>query len=616
MLLDAITEPADLRRLGHTQLQTLAAEIRQFVVDSVSTHGGHLGSNLGVVELTLALHRVFDSPRDIVLWDTGHQAYVHKLITGRMAGFDRLRQVDGISGYPSRAESPHDWIENSHASTVLSYAHGLATAQESALGDHRRVVAVIGDGSMTGGMAFEGLNNLGHSGRTVTIVLNDNGRSYAPTISKLSESLIRIRANPVYMRRQAVLERVSQSIPWVGEHLDRTINATKAAIRQMWEPMAFFETLGVKYLGPFDGHDLAEVEAALRNAAQFEGPTVVHVLTQKGRGHAPAENDVVKNMHDLSELKPESYTAAFSETLVKLGETHPEIVAITAAMPDSTGLLPFRERFPDRCIDVGIAEQPAVTAAAGMAMGGLRPIFAVYSTFLSRAFDQVNLDVGLHRQPVIFCLDRAGITGDDGPSHHGVLDMVLLSKVPGMTIFAPSSYQELQVMLTDAVELVTDGPSAIRWSKTAAPHVGESEVGTGLRARKARAGSGDQVCLVGVGNMLAAALGAAEVLAAEGIDATAWDPRVVRPLDQALIEDAARHRLVVTIEDGLRDGGIGATIRDRLDDAGFTGRVRVLGVPTEYIDHGKPDAILSRFGLDAAGVAATVRRHLAVLSPT
>ena len=442
MILDRIEEPADLRGLSATELATLASEIREFIVDSVTKAGGHLGSNLGVVELTMALHRVFDSPNDIILWDTGHQAYVHKLLTGRKSDFDRLRKAGGLSGYPSRAESEHDWIENSHASTVLSYAHGLAIAAKQQ-GGSRRIVAVIGDGSMTGGMAFEGLNNLGHSGTDVTIILNDNGRSYAPTVGKLSESLVKIRSNPIYMRRQARLEGVAENLPLVGEQLERGINATKAAIRHMWEPPAFFEQLGVHYLGPFDGHDLEEIEEALVNATKFEGPVVVHVLTQKGRGYPPAENDPIKNMHDMSALKPGSFTAAFTEALVKLGEEHPELVAITAAMPDSTGLLPFRARYPDRCFDVGIAEQHAVTAAAGMAMGGLRPVVALYATFLTRAIDQVNLDVGLHDQPVVFCLDRAGITGDDGPSHHGVLDMVLLSKVPNMTIFAPSSYEEV-----------------------------------------------------------------------------------------------------------------------------------------------------------------------------
>ena len=479
MRLDSIRTPADLRDLELEELTVLAAEIRQRIVDTVGQTGGHLGSNLGVVELTLALHRVFNSPRDAILWDTGHQTYVHKLLTGRVDRFDGLRQAGRMSGYPSRDESGHDWIENSHASTVLSYAHGLATAQ-AVTGGNRRVVAVIGDGSMTGGMAFEGLNNLGHSGLKVTVVLNDNGRSYAPTVGRLSESLIRIRSNPIYMRRQRRLEDLAEHLPWVGELVERGISATKAAIRDMFEPTAFFEALGVHYLGPFDGHDIAEMEDALANAIEFDGPVLIHVLTQKGRGHGPAEQDPIKHMHDTGGVKPGSYTAAFTESLLKAAESRPEVVAVTAAMPDSTGLLPFRERFGDRCFDVGIAEQHAVTAAAGMAMGGLRPVVALYATFLSRAFDQANLDVGLHGLPVVFCLDRAGITGDDGPSHHGVLDMVLLSKVPGMTILAPSSYQEVQQMLEDALA-ITDGPVAIRWPKTPAPHVGWDEVGRGHR---------------------------------------------------------------------------------------------------------------------------------------
>jgi 1-deoxy-D-xylulose-5-phosphate synthase len=606
MLLESINDPADLRGLSRAELSELATEIRAFIVDTVSKNGGHLGSNLGVVELTLALHRVFDSPRDIILWDTGHQAYVHKLVTGRGADFDHLRQAGGLSGYPCREESEHDWIENSHASTVLSYAHGLDTAQRLS-GGHRRIVAVIGDGSMTGGMAFEGLNNLGHTGSDVTIVLNDNGRSYAPTVSKLSESLVRIRSNPVYMQRQARLEKLAESVPFLGEPLERGIQATKWAIRHMWEPPAFFEHLGLRYMGPFDGHDVEVVEKALANAINFDGPVVVHVLTQKGRGYAPAENDLVKNMHDTSELKPGSYTAAFSEALVKLGETHPEVVAITAAMPDSTGLLPFQERFPDRCFDVGIAEQHAVTAAAGMAMGGLRPIVALYSTFLTRAIDQVTYDVGLHGQPVIFCLDRAGITGDDGASHHGVLDMVLLTKVPGMTVFAPSSYQELQSMMVDAIEL--DGPVAIRWPKTSARNVPEHEVGHGLRARRLREGT--DVCLLAVGKMLDAAEEAADRLEADGASVSLWDVRVVKPLDAEMLAAAAAHPLVVTIEDGLRSGGAGDAMRDAISALGTGNRIEVLGTPVAYIPHGKPDQILADLGLDADGITATVRAALA-----
>jgi 1-deoxy-D-xylulose-5-phosphate synthase len=464
---------------------------------------------------------------------------------------------------------------------------------------------------MTGGMAFEGLNNLGHAGLDCIIILNDNGRSYAPTVSRLGESLVKIRNNPVYMRRQARLEKLLAEIPIVGGLAERGLDATKAAIREMWEPTAFFESLGVRYAGPFDGHDVAAIERALANAKEMSGgPQVIHVLTQKGRGYGPAENDPIKRLHDTSESKPGSYTAAFTEAILKEGETRPELVAITAAMPDSTGLLPFAERFPDRMIDVGIAEQHAVTAAAGMARGGLRPVFAVYSTFLTRAFDQVNLDAGLHSEPVIFCLDRAGITGDDGPSHHGILDMVLLTKVPGMTVFAPSSYQEIGQMLHDALE-ITDGPVAIRWAKTAARQVPESEVGSGLNARQLRAGT--DLCIVSVGKMLDAAEAAADMLAAEGVSVSLWDARVVKPLDPIMLADAARHPHVLTIEDGLREGGVGMSLGDKLAELTIgqaEPRVRVLGIPAQYIAHGKPEAILAELGLDAAGITASAMSML------
>ena len=608
MYLESIEGPADIRDLDYDQLEILAAEIREFVVDAVESHGGHLGSNLGAVELTLALHRVFDSPRDTILWDTGHQAYIHKIVTGRRDGFASLRTEGGLSGYPSRSESDHDVIENSHASTVLSYAYGIAAARElqDSGGGHGHVVAVIGDGAMTGGMAFEGLNNLGHSSRDVTIVLNDNGRSYAPTVSKLSESLMSIRANPIYMRRQRKLEEIAGNTPLVGDVLERGISATKAAIRDMWEPPAFFEDLGLRYLGPYDGHDIETIEGALLNAKEFAGPVVVHVLTQKGRGHAPAENDTIKLMHDTGSIEPGSYTAAFAETLVKLGELHSNLVAITAAMPDSTGLLAFAERFPDRCFDVGIAEQHAVGAAAGMAMEGLIPVVAVYSTFLTRAIDQVNLDVGLHGEHVVFCLDRAGVTGDDGPSHHGVLDMVLCMKIPGMTVMAPSSYQELEVMLGDAIDLC-DGPVSIRWPKTEAVIVSEDMVGSGLDARKARSGSG-RLCLIGTGKMLQACLEAAEVLSGEGIEATVWDPRVVKPLDPAMLADAGSHDVVISVEDGFREGGVGTAIRFALDEMDSKAQMTVLGVPIEYFSHAKPGVILERLGLDPTGVAMSARR--------
>ena len=604
-VLDRIHHPRDLRRLDERELEMLTREIRSLIVAVVNRNGGHLGSNLGIVELAITLHRVFDSPHDVILFDTGHQAYPHKLLTGRRREFESLRRPGGMSGYPSRLESEHDWIENSHASTALSYAHGLAAAFKTR-GEDRRVVAVVGDGSLTGGMALEGLNNLGHSDSSVIIVLNDNGRSYAPTVSLLSESLVKIRSNPVYMRRQERLEQIAESVPWVGEMLRRGIDATKAAIRHMWDPPPVFEQLGLRYLGPVNGHQISELEAALEKTKLFDGPTLVHVITQKGRGYTPAENDPIKNLHDLSSVKEGSYTAAFADHLVELGRRAPETVAVTAAMRDSTGLLPFMDRFPDRAFDVGIAEQHAVTMSAGMALGGLRPIVAIYSTFLTRALDQINLDAALHGCPVVFCIDRAGVTGDDGPSHHGLLDMVLLSKVPGMTIFAPSSYEEVAVMLDAAME-ITDGPCALRWPKTPAPRAGPGEVGSGLSARRAAAGS--DVCLIGVGKMLDTARQAARLLEAEGVSSSVWDPRVVKPLDPVMIGDAVRHKLVVTVEDGFREGGVGQAVRD-LISASTAVPVVVMGLPTVHIPHGAIDEIMATYSLDPPGVAAEVHKHI------
>ena len=614
MFLERITSPADLRSLTYDQLDELAAEIRDFIVRAVAVTGGHLGSNLGAVELTLAVHRVFDSPRDIILWDTGHQAYVHKIVTGRRDAFGTLRQAGGLSGYPNRRESEHDWVENSHASTILSYAHGLATAVHAS-GADRKVVAIIGDGSMTGGMAFEALNNLGHSGRPAVIILNDNGRSYAPTISRLTEGVARLRLNPSYMAVRGRIESALKDLPGLGPIAVSSIKGIRAAFREVLEPIAFFEGLGVRYSGPIDGHDIAGVESALRNAAEHDGPIVVHLLTQKGRGYPPAEDDDEKCLHDapvfdpltgppVGWAAPKGYTEAFSLAMLELAEKHPQIVALTAAMPGPTGLLPFQERFPDRFFDVGIAEQHAVTAAAGMAMGGLRPVVAVYSTFFTRAFDQANLDVGLHGLPVVFALDRAGITGPDGASHHGVLDMALSLTIPGMTVFAPSSAQELQVMLRDALEL--DGPAVVRYARGAARQVDPSDVGSGLSARKLR--EGDAVCLLAVGKMVEAALEAAEKLDAEGVHATVWDVRVVKPLDVAMLEDAARHPLVVTVEDGIRVGGAGTAITDAISrlSAERPPPVVVLGTPVEYIPHGEAAQIHASLGLDGGGIAGTV----------
>ena len=618
MVLERVNSPADLRSLSTDDLVTLAAEIREFIVQAVAVTGGHLGSNLGAVELTLALHRVFDSPRDIILWDTGHQAYVHKIVTGRRDAFATLRQADGLSGYPNRAESEHDWVENSHASTILSYAHGLATAvEERSL--NRRVVAVIGDGSMTGGMAFEGLNNLGHSGRRVVILLNDNGRSYAPTASRLGTSLARLRTRPGWVHLQERLEQLVMDVPGVGGLAWSSLRGAKAAVREVFEPPVFFEDLGVRYTGPFDGHDVARVEEALRNAATFDGPIVVHVLTQKGRGYPPAEDDDEKCLHDAPvfdvgagppKWAPAGYTEAFARTMVEIGERHPQVHAITAAMPGPTGLIPFQERFPDRFHDVGIAEQHAVTAAAGMAMGGLRPVVAVYSTFFTRAFDQANLDVGLHGLPVVFALDRAGITGDDGPSHHGVLDLALCLQIPGMTVFAPSSAQEVAGMLREALEC--DGPAVIRYPKGAARQAAPGEVGSGLRSRLVRQGDGE-LCLLAVGTMLEAAEAAADELAGEGVSATVWDVRVVRPVDPALVADAARHRVVVTVEDGTRVGGAGSFLADAVAAAGGAEvpPVVVLGTPVAYIPQARAARIHAELGLDGPGVAASARAALA-----
>ena len=620
MLLDKITSPADLRALDHAQLEQLCVEIREFIVQSVSLTGGHLGSNLGVVELTLALHRVFESPRDVILWDTGHQSYVHKLVTGRRDGFTTLRQRHGMSGYPSREESDHDWVENSHASTALSYAYGISSGFEVRGETHRSVIAVVGDGSLTGGMAFEALNNLGHSGRKTVIVLNDNGRSYAPTVSRLSTAVSRLRMNPQYVRGRSRLKDVLDRVPLGGE-VKRGVRGAAAAMREMWEPPAFFETLGVRYTGPVDGHDIPELEAAFRDAAEYDGPIVVHVLTQKGLGYSPAEEDDEKHLHDIglfdpatgpaktSGSKPE-YSKALSEALIAAAEADPTVVALTAAMPGSTGLLPFQKQFPDRFYDVGIAEQHAVTAAAGMAMAGLRPVIALYSTFLARAFDQLVYDVGMHKLPVVFCLDRAGITGPDGASHHGVLDMAMCLRIPGMTIFAPSSYEELGVMFAEAMT-ITDGPVMLRWSRGPAPVSAGGITGTARSARKVR--EGNDVALLAAGSQVQPACEAAEQLAAQGIECAVWDMRLIAPLDRAMIREAADYELVVTVEDGVRVGGAGTAVADaltRLTDVTRQPRTLAIGTPVDYLPHGDAATIKAELGLDGPGIAATIYKAI------
>ncbi len=625
MLLDSITCPADLAGLTYSQLDQLAAEIRALVVETVTATGGHLGSNLGIVEISLAVHRVFDSPKDLVIWDTGHQAYVHKLLTGRRDAFPTLRQPGGMSGYPSRSESEHDFVENSHASTALSYAHGLATALRLAGTSDRRVVAVVGDGALTGGMAYEALNNLGHSGTPVVIVLNDNGRSYAPTVSKLSSELTQLRLNPAYVHARERLRRILREIPGVGGLAYSGVHGLTSALREIVTPHRFFEALGVRYAGPIDGHDIARLETALANAARWDGPIVVHALTHKGKGYAPAEEDEVQRLHDFkvatvrengsvpATAPPASYTDAFTRAILAIAERRNDVVAITAAMPGPTGLLPLQERFPERVFDVGIAEQHALTAAAGMAMGGLRPVVAVYSTFFSRAFDQANLDIGLHGLPVVLVLDRAGVTGDDGPSHHGTLDLSLALSIPGMSVFAPSSAAEVPAMLETALAL--DGPSLIRFPKTPPPAVEAGQVGSGLRSRLVRRGDGS-VCLLAVGKMLQAAGDAAATLSSQGIEATLYDVRVVAPPDEEMLASAASHSLVVTIEDGIRVGGAGTFLVDAMRSLPGLTRpippVRTLGLPRAYIPQGRPDAILAGFGLDGPGIAASVAEAMAV----
>ncbi len=623
MILPSIESPADLRGLSYEQLDQLSDEIRQFIIETVTTTGGHLGSNLGVVELTIALHRVFDSPRDILLWDTGHQSYVHKLLTGRRYGFGKLRQRGGLSGYPSRSESAHDWIESSHASTALSYAHGLSVALEHrgeliGHGGKRHVVAVVGDGSLTGGMAYEALNNLGHSDQRVVIVLNDNGRSYAPTVSRLSESLTAIRLNRTYLSMRGRLRDLVPHLPSVGKVAYKGIDSVTSVVREMVTPHTFFEALGVRYVGPIDGHDISSMETALRSAASWDGPIVVHVLTEKGRGYAPAMHDDLK-MHDYklpakfeeNEVAPQSFTQAFSNALLTMAGVDERIVAITAAMAGPTGLLGFEQRFPNRFFDVGIAEQHAVTAAAGMAMGGLKPVVAVYATFFSRAFDQAHLDVGLLDLPVVFVFDRAGITGDDGPSHHGLLDMALCLSIPNMTIFAPSSAEEVPGMLATALSL--SSPSALRFPKTL-PEPFDGQIGEGLKAREVVRGDGS-LCVLAVGKMAPVAYHALDLLGEDRARVTLYDVRILPP-DAEMIEDALRHERIMTIEDGTRHGGAGtimvSAVRNRAQDEGRPfPTTRILGVPRAFLAHDKPNALLAELGLDAEGLAAAMTRLMA-----
>src|SRR4051794_20973723 len=607
-LLDRITGPRDLRELSDAELDELAAEIRDFLVRKVSLTGGHLGPNLGVVELTLALHRTFDSPKDRIVFDTGHQAYVHKIVTGRAAGFDGLRQEGGLSGYPSRSESEHDIVENSHASTSLSYADGLAKAY-LVRGEDRHVAAVVGDGALTGGMAWEALNNIAADGtngnRRLGIVVNDNGRSYTPTVGGLANHLTTLRTNPRYEQVLDLVKKRLNGVRGVGPAVYDALHAMKKGMKDALAPQGLFEDLGLKYVGPIDGHDRVAVEQALAQAKRFGGPVIVHVITQKGFGYDPAERNEADQFHQIGPFDVETgegspkgriWTDFFSDEIVAIGEDRQDVVAITAAMLYPVGLDRFAARFPERTFDVGIAEQHAVTSAAGLAMGGLHPVVAIYATFLNRAFDQVLMDVALHRCGVTFVTDRAGVTGSDGASHNGMWDMSVFQVVPGLRIAAPRDAARVRELLREAVA-VEDAPTIVRLPKGAPPAEALPAVdragGCDVLVRR-----GDRdVLIVAAGSMAATAVDVADRLTDQGIGVTVVDPRWVKPIDRALVPLAEQHRIVVTVEDNGRIGGFGATLLQVLTDESVSTPFRLHGIPQQFLEHAERDAILERIGL-------------------
>ena len=628
-LLSTIRRPADLSRLTSEDLVALAAEIRRYLVAAVSRTGGHLGPNLGVVELTIALHRVFRSPRDAIVFDTGHQAYVHKLLTGRQ-DFRRLRERGGVSGYPARSESVHDVVENSHASTALSWADGIARANRLQGRSDRHVVAVIGDGAMTGGMAWEALDNIADSDdKHLVIVVNDNGRSYAPTIGGLAHHLDALRTNPGYERMLSTVKRglLSQGAP--GRAAFDALHGLKRGLKDVLVPSAFFEDLGIKYTGPVDGHDETALEFALTRAREYADPVIVHVITQKGRGYTPAENNVADRFHAVGRIHPETglpvvperfgWTAVFAEEIVSLARADERIVAITAAMQQPVGLQPLADAMPERVVDVGIAEQHALTAAAGMAYAGLHPVVALYATFLNRAFDQVLMDVGLHGAGVTIVLDRAGLTGTDGASHNGMWDMALFSLVPGLRLAAPRDERTLREALRIAVG-VDDGPTIVRYPKGALPAplpavrtVGDDDEGpfgaVDILLEAAGEGAGGPLLLVGVGAMVPATLEAGRALVARGEAVTVACPRWVVPVPRALVGLAAAARGVVVVEDGLVEGGVGSRLRDALEDGAAGGGARPVvarvGVPRRFVATAERSQLLADFGMDAAGIERT-----------
>jgi len=630
-LLESITGPRDLKALSPEELPVLASEIRDFLIEAVSRNGGHLGPNLGVVELTIALHRVFDSPADRLVFDTGHQAYVHKLLTGRQGGFARLRQRGGLSGYPNQAESEHDIVENSHASTSLSYADGLAKAYKLRGETGRTVVAVIGDGALTGGMAWEALNNIAAAKDSrLVIVVNDNGRSYQPTIGGLAAHLAAVRMTQRY---EHVLEYIKTSLPrapLLGPPLYETLHGIKKGLKDVLQPQVMFEDLGIKYLGPVDGHDEQLVEHALRRARDFGGPVIVHAITRKGFGYDPAEQNDEDCLHQVPPAAPapaggrrtapsRTWSEVFGDELAAIGARRPDIVAITAAMLHPTGLAAFARNCPDRVFDVGIAEQHAMTSAAGLAMGGLHPVVAIYSTFLNRAFDQLLMDVALHRLPVTVVLDRAGVTGPDGASHNGMWDGSILQVVPGLRIAAPRDATRIAELLGEAVE-VSDGPTVLRFPKGTVGAEVEAVGSLGRMDVVYRPGGeagpdAHDVLLIGAGPMAGVCVEAAGRLADQGIGVTVVDPRWVKPVDEALVGAAAGHRLVVTVEDNGRAGGFGDAVSRLLRDTGVDTPVRTFGLPQEFLGHGKREEILADAGLVPQHLAREITEAVARLTP-
>ena len=638
-LLESIWSPRDVKALTPAQLTVLADEIRGFLIETVSRNGGHLGPNLGVVELTIALHRVFDSPADPIVWDTGHQSYVHKLLTGRMEGFSRLRQRGGVSGYPNRAESEHDWVENSHASTSLSYADGLAKALALRGETKRRVVAIIGDGALTGGMAWEALNNIaGAKDRPVIIVVNDNGRSYQRTIGGLADHLASVRVSQRYEQVLDLVKTTLSHTPLVGPPLFETLHGIKKGLKDVLQPQVLFEDLGLKYLGPVDGHDEQALEHALGRAREFGGPVLVHVITQKGRGYALAEENDEDCLHQVQPGAPvqingavraangsapapsgpgkRPWTQVFADELAAIGARRPDVVAITAAMLHPTGLNKFAEAYPERVFDVGIAEQHAVTSAAGLAMGGMHPVVAIYATFLNRAFDQVLMDVAMHRLPVTFVLDRAGVTGPDGASHHGMWDGSLLQIVPGIRVAVPRDGTRLVELLREAVA-VSDGPTALRFSRGAAPAdiPATGKLGSMDVLATPADGTGQDVLLVAAGPMAAIAVEVAERLAGQGIGVTVLDPRWVKPVDEALAGAAAGHRLVVTVEDNGTVGGFGDAVARCLRDTDTATPIAIFGLPQRFLEHGERGEVLAEAGLTSQDLARAITEAVARLTP-